>query len=514
MPRQNTVVPEDRAWAVGTGDWLVLGLFAAFALITAICPIVRAFYHFELDYKEGWMVYNAVAVSHHLPLYGTKYGWTIVDYPALSFYIMAYLSRFFHDYLLTGRLVSLGSFGACCVLVGLIVRKLTGRFAPAFFAATFCAALFFAAATHYMGLDDPQMLAEVFFLSGLLLYISRAPILGRIALIVFLFVLGGNIKHNLLDLPLAVFIDLWLTSRRKALQFLLFSAVFVACSIVGSIKAAGPFFIQNMLSVRPYSLLGALSDFVYYYYAIFIPFIAALIWAIKERRNLSNRVIAIFFFTSLFTGIFFSGGSGIAMNVYFGNFFAIAIVMGMLLYAAWRSPSPFLRYKFLGRRSIPLILCASLLLAFLLSGYANVWGRVARMPEEQRRFDADVAFLKAQPGPAICESLLRCYYAEKPYIYDPYSATRLVNLKKLDSGELVAEIEKFHFGAIQLHGPLQSLERPNERFPNDVLDAIGNYYNLAAQDQDCAIYVPKLSSKGVAEVRPTLARSDSGTRQR
>jgi hypothetical protein len=78
----------------------------------------------------------------------------------------------------------------------------------------------------------------------------------------------------------------------------------------------------------------------------------------------------------------------------------------------------------------------------------------------------------------------------------------------------VAEIEKFHFGAIQLHGPLQSLERPNERFPNDVLDAIGNYYNLAAQDKDCAIYVPKSSSKAVAEVRPTLARSDSGTPQR
>jgi hypothetical protein len=58
---------------------------------------------------------------------------------------------------------------------------------------------------------------------------------------------------------------------------------------------------------------------------------------------------------------------------------------------------------------------------------------------------------------------------------------------------MVGEIETFRYGAIQLHGALPSLERPNERFPGDVLDAIGHYYDLASQDQDCAIYVPKTS---------------------
>jgi hypothetical protein len=493
MSSESSLRPGRRAWAVDTSDRLVLGLFSIFALITAIHPVVRAFYHFEVNYKEGWMVYNAVAVTRHLPLYATKYGWTTVDYPALSFYIMAYLSHFSHDYLLTGRLVSLGSFGICCALVGIIVRKLTGHFAPAIFGAAFCAALFFTAAPQYMGLDDPQMLAEVFFLSGLLLYISKPPTLQRIALIVFLFVLGGNIKHNLLDLPLAVFIDQWLSSRQKALQFLFFSAVFVACSIVVSIKAAGPFFVQNILSVRPYSLLGALGDFAYYYYLIVVPFVAALIWAFKERKNTPSRVISIFFFASLFTGMFFSGGTGISINVYFGNFFAISIIMGMFLCAAWRVPATFVKYKFLGRHSPPLILFASLLLTFVLSGYSNIWTQVAELADKQRRFDAEVSFVKDQPGPAICESLLRCYDAGKPYVYDPYSATRLVDLKKLSSAQLVGEIETSQYGAIQLHRTLPSLERPNERFPNDVLDAIGHYYNLASQDQDCAIYVPKTS---------------------
>jgi hypothetical protein len=191
--------------------------------------------------------------------------------------------------------------------------------------------------------------------------------------------------------------------------------------------------------------------------------------------------------------MFFSGGTGISINVYFGNFFAISIVMGMLLYAAWRVPATFVKYKFLGRRSLPLILFASVLLSFVLSGYSNIWAQVAELADKQRRFDAEVSFLKDQPGPAICESLLRCYDAGKPYVYDPHSATRLVNLKKLSSAQMVGEIETSQYGTIQLHRTLPSLEGPNERFPNDVLDAIGHYYSLASQDQDCAIYVPKTS---------------------
>jgi hypothetical protein len=149
----------------------------------------------------------------------------------------------------------------------------------------------------------------------------------------------------------------------------------------------------------------------------------------------------------------------------------------------------------LRRRAIPLILSAFLLLAFVLSGYSKFWDRLAELPEQQRQFDADVSFLKAQPGPAICESLLRCFYAEKPYVYDPYHFTRLVSLNLLDSGGLVAEIKESHYGAIQLRGPLHSLERPNERFPDAVLDAIGQYYSLSVEHPDCAIYIPKTNIK-------------------
>jgi hypothetical protein len=72
---------------------LVLWISALFAVTTTVCPVVRSFYHFEINYVEGWNVYNALKVAQHVPLYGAKYAWTTVNYPALSFYVIAYISH-------------------------------------------------------------------------------------------------------------------------------------------------------------------------------------------------------------------------------------------------------------------------------------------------------------------------------------------------------------------------------------------------------------------------------------
>ena len=131
-----------RPFFIQSKDRLILCGLALFGLITAICPTVRSFYHFEINYVDGWNVYNALKAAQHVPLYGAKYAWTTVNYPALSFYVIAYISRFTHSYLLTGRLLSLLSLGVSCVLIGLIIRRLTADLAAAFFGGFFCLTLF------------------------------------------------------------------------------------------------------------------------------------------------------------------------------------------------------------------------------------------------------------------------------------------------------------------------------------------------------------------------------------
>jgi len=469
---------------------LVLGGIALFSLMTFICPIARSFYRVEIIYNEGWTLCNTLKVVHHVPLYAAKYSWTAVDYPALSFYVYAYLSRFIHNYLLMGRLVSIISLAISCVLIALIVRKLTGNLAPAFFAGFFCLGLFCTHATKYVGMYDPQMLAQVFFLSGLLLYISTAPTLGAVLAIALLFIVGGNIKHSLIQFPIAVFIDLCFVSARKAVQFAVVSTILLAASIVLSVKLCGPFFIANVTYPRPYSLLHGILDFLYNYGPIMLPFVVAFIWVIRNRGDDRTRLIRIFFLVSLIVGIGFGGGTGISINVNFANFFAISIVLGLILYDVGRTPSLFPNHRNLWKRGYPIVLSASFVLALFLSHYFNVWNRLQMMPVEQRQFDTETSFIGAQRGPALCESILRCYFAGKEYVYDPFNSTRLVLFHKLDAGELVHKIEVHEYGAIQLHAPVGSLERPNELFPDAVLDAVSHYYVLGFDDRECAIYVP------------------------
>jgi hypothetical protein len=252
-------------------------------------------YHYEVNYNEGWNVYNAQNVARHVPLYPRQYGWTTVNYPALSFHVVAYLSRFTHSYLLTGRLLSLVSLLASCAFVGLVIKNRTRDTAAAFFGAFFCLALFCMEAPGFVGADDPQMFAQIFFLGGFLLYLSAPPTLACIGATAFLFALSGNIKHNLLDFALAAFIDLWIVSRRKAFQFLLFSAVLVAISVVTTSKVDGAFFLSNMLSLRSYSLVDVLRDFALYYGPILLPFLDAFIWAVKAQGDPSSRPLSLLF---------------------------------------------------------------------------------------------------------------------------------------------------------------------------------------------------------------------------
>ncbi len=475
------------------GEWLVLGPIALFSLATAIGPLLRSFYRFEVNYNEGWNTYAALRVTEHLPLYGERYSWTTVNYPALSFHVVAYLSRLTHDPLLTGRMLSLISLAICCAFVALAIRKVTEGVTPALLGASFCLAIFCTQSPLSIGANDPQVLPYIFFVGGFLLYfsssLSGSASTIRLAAVALLFVIGGNIKHNPVDFPLAVFLDCWFACRRKAWQFLLFCTLLGGSSIFLNIVAGGPFFLSNLLSPR--SLELAVSFPV----ATTLPFVVALFWAIRTLKKPGNnayRPIALLFLASMFVGFAFGFGSGVAVNTFFSNFLATSIIMGILLDSAWRRiDAPLGRFSGLWRRGIPVILCSGLIFSFLLSGDFNFSRRLAEMRDKEAGFRKQVDFLRAQPGAAICESLLCCYEAGKPYVYDPFNATRLMRFGKLRSSELVARIDRREFGAIQLRVPVESVERPSERFPDEVLDAIGRDYMLSVKDADCAIYVPR-----------------------
>lgn len=507
---------DDNSVKVKNESWKFVGIVALFSLILAIYPTIRAFYHFEANYNEGWNIYNSVALTHHIPLYATKYGWTTVNYPLLSFYVVPHLSRLTHDDLMAGRLLSLFSLCASCIIVGFIIKKLTNGLAGALFGGFFCLGAFCAMAPDYVGVNDPQLFAQVFLLGGLLLYVSRSPSpsLGSIGAIVLLFAIGGNIKHNSIDFPLAIFLDLFLISRKRAWQFAFFLGVAGAISIAANIWAGGPFFLSNLLSGRSYSLTRAMLYFVATNLPVLTLLAAAGIWAARKWNIQSNRPLSIFFFCSLIVGVIFGGGEGVSSNIYFDNLLSLSVIVGILFHDLSKTYS-FKGFRF-SRWGFTSLLLACLLFADVLTGNASFWRRVVELPQKQAEFDREVSFLANRPGPAICESLLRCFDAGKPYVYDPFNSHRFILAGKLDDSVILDKIATHQYSAIQVDLPIRSFEQlsaqlprqgfhpvtyseiqlgpfgaMSERFSNAELEAIDTFYMIAVENPDCDIYVPR-----------------------
>jgi hypothetical protein len=460
-------------------------------ILAAAVPFIRAFYRIEIDYNEGWNVYNAATVAAHGSLYPAKYGWTSVNYPMLSFVLMAHLHRLTHEYLFTARMISLVSLLISGVLVAAIVHRLSSKakYTP-LLAAMFVVAVFSANADVYVGMNDPQMLAQIFFLAGLYVYISGRDRWTSIFFAALLFVVGGFIKHNPIDFPLAVLIDLLLISRPRAAWFTACGLALVGVGVILNIHFGGPHFIDQLLAPRSYSWIKAALQMRNVMGPILLPAALAAYMAFRLRQDSVRRIAAIFLAVSLLLGGYFGGGNGVSVNSLFSATLAIVILVGLLLANLERSRTT-------SMPAVAAFLFLWLLIPLAISGNWNVPQVMQKTRAAQARFSEEVEALASQPGPALCESLLRCYAAGKPYDYDPFNTTRLVEQKKLDQHAMLLSIEERRYGVIQLGVPLGDEGQINmvdpalrERFTPEMLQAVRQNYRLALQDDDVALYLP------------------------
>ena len=461
-----------------------------FALVWAIYPFARSAFRLQVNYNEGWNVYSAERVVHHLRLYPEAYGWQTVNYPILSFYLMAFLHRFTHEYLFTARLVSLLSLIACCVLCGIIVRQLSGLKRAALLSTFFCLGVFCTSANLYVGMDDPQLLAQVFFLTGFVVYLSNRRSLLTISLAATFFVFAGSIKHNPIDFPLAVLCDLAFLSWRRTLWFCACGIALTGLSIALNIQFGGPFFFAHVLSPRVYDLQHGLHALTL---GVLLPLIGPLVlagaFAWTVRRNPSRRVVAFLLAWSLLIGTLFAGGSGVSTSTYFSALIAISIAIGLLLSDLEEGRWSWTRHSLAWY--IPAMTFLWLLIPAACNDVINPIQMLRLTAERQRQFDQEVSFLKLQPSPQLCEDLLVCFYAGQPYIYDPFNATQLIRLGKLNPAPFLGKLDNSSFGAIELARHTGDDISQADRFPQSFLDAIAKHYDPALTTSDATLYKPK-----------------------
>jgi len=469
-----------------------LSLCGVIFLWTVAYPFARAFRLTEINYNEGWNVYNAQKVAEHQPLYPSTYDWTTVNYPALSFHLVAWLGKYTSDYLFTARMLSLAGLCLSGVFVGLIVGYLTRSKRAAWLSGLFLVAVFCVIATNYVGVDDPQLLAQAFFLAGLYVYLRGNRQGHALELTALLFVVGGNFKHNLIEFPLAVLLDLLLTSPRRAVRFAVAGSLMAAVSVALTRRIDGAAYVSCLLAPRSYSAQHIAYNLKLTFQPLLLPAIAAFWTACFCWKNPSRRVLVLLLCCALAVDLFFSGGSGVTFNAMFGFVLATVLLTGVFWAEFPRLPMG--RFRVLQ----PVAVCALFFLWLLVPMDRNHLLRTDKLLEQSRareqNFATATAFLRHQPSPALCESLLLCYYAGKPYVYDPFNATRSIALGRLDANVIVGRLRKQEYGAVQLDRSTEYDLRKGpaeERFASPILLAIQQYYDAGFVNTGGIVYVPK-----------------------
>jgi hypothetical protein len=164
---------------------------------------------------------------------------------------------------------------------------------------------------------------------------------------------------------------------------------------------------------------------------------------LKHRDDRYVALCAIYALAAVLMGALFSGGAGVDMNVWFDA--AIALAMGAAL-AIDRFAPPL--HKALAAFAYAVALLCGLALAHDGEWLErDFWLHPAR--EDAAMAAADVAFLKAHDGPALCEMLSLCYWAGKRAEVDVFNLGQAYATSARSDDVLVRLVDARYFRAVE-----------------------------------------------------------------
>src|SRR5580698_410666 len=364
---------------------LLLACVAGLARVIAMTGL-----HVPLDPNEGWNAYHTLAAMSGTPLYPPAGSFLANNYPPLSYYIVGAVGWLTGDEIVAGRIVSLLSLLAVAAGIFVSARRMgAGPEASLFGVLWFVLGLL--VFTDYVGMDDPQLLGHAVAMAGFVLLLRGNVFAAALAMTLALFV-----KHNLVALPLAALVWLALTDRKAALRFAGYGIGFCLLGLILFRLVYGVDLWAVLASPRLYSLDTLRENVAAWtvWDGLGAAVMASLLLVRRGDRDVA--LCAIYAFAAVLIGLIFAGGAGVDMNVWFDA--AIALSLGSALAIG--------RFE----RDLHKALAASAYVLALGFGLALNWDDVWDRPQAA---DSEIAFLKAHPGPALCETLSLCYWAGK-----------------------------------------------------------------------------------------------------
>ena len=478
---------------------LTVFALAGLALVMFAYPVLRITADFEIDYNEGWNVYLQGLVMHGVSPYSGAGALFFNNYPPLSFYLVGLVGQLIGDDLLAGRLLSVLAMAVISVSCGLVVRASGGGKLDGLLGTATCAAMFSAFATDYVGVDDPQLLAQGFLCAGFATYVGGKASPARLSAVAVLFAAGLLCKHNVLALPLVVSVHaLWRAPAAGRWTFLAVGLGLIALAGGVIMLAFGSDFFHRLLAPRIYDstrgflltmeALGRIQTVL----AVTVLFLLA-----RWRSNAVTGMVAAYLVLGLALGMGFSGGAGVDINIYFDVMIACAMTAGLA--AVWAR----------GCADLPAMapVAVAVLANFgvlLLS--PQVLGRMVvdglgDYAEREALFSADTAYLRQIAGPAVCESMLLCLRAGKPISVDPYNVLQASLTGRLPPHHLEDLLRAHAFPVVQISSSrehpldeapgLQVIPPRFVNFSDGVFDEIARSYTLDRVGLSGRFYRPK-----------------------
>ena len=497
LDERPTSVPKPRVAYVSM-EYLIV---AAMAIVTAALfwyPLARINVAPEVNYNEGWNSYKQAMAAAHQPFYVERPGHFTggTGYPPVSFHLVAWLAPH-QSYTLTGRWVSLLALLASGIFIALTVRRSGGSARISTFSGLLYIIGISLLLPDRLGMNDPQLLGEALCSAGLLAYVWKPEKRSLLWLSAVLFCLAGFTKQNLVAFPIAVGIDLLIRSRKN---FAVWSAAMIASAgILATIVTAvdGKHFIEHLLLVRAYSYRFAWHDMFRPYMATFQG--PVLLAAVASLCIFPRRLLFVLAFGITHVVAFFlSGADGVDLNMWFNAVASVALVSGVALteLAAVTDLSP----AGASTNKLSVAVAAALFVTLLIQVPGQLQGN-----REQRDFlkirESDfrtaAQFVRTQPGPALCESLLLCYAAGKSYEYDPLFVRDQVLIGRLQQVEIDTLLRNRYFQSIQIMITPWEAKHPDQlkagdrlHFSRAFMETLLSHYHVAMHTSQMMLFTP------------------------
>lgn len=390
-------------------------LFVVLALLARNGLAIPA--HVPLDPNEGWMAAHVLRLMAGGPLYPPPTSLMVNNYPPLSFYLIAAVTRLTGDAVVAGRILAFASFLIVCGGIIAAARRMGASMTGAALGALFFAALLLIA-SDYVGIADPQLPGHAVQMAALLLMLR-----GRIVTAALLFAASLFLKHNLLALPLAC--SLWLVARdaRTGLRFIVAGLLAAGGGLVAFQMTYGISLWSQLASPRLSSLANAETALTHLWWVL-IPLLA-----LPLLRGPCRGFLLTYTTLALLLGLVFSMGDGVDANAFFDLGLALSLALAMAPQGLTAlAPLP--------------------LLAFLPLHWDGNNSPFSRDFANQSA--GDIAFLHAHPGPALCSQLSLCQWAGKPAQVDVFNIGEAFQTGARDPAILTRQIAARHFAVIQL----------------------------------------------------------------